>query len=282
MHGGSRRGFGDAARMNTARMRLDSSEGAHSAKPSTGVYGSDDTAYAPRIRATRVTVVETAPSGSPGQPQVARWIAAEAVSRGHHVRLERADQLHTHAVHAPDVALLLLHGLPPESDRDDGLTVPWEDWSAAAETLTAQGTVVILVSSGARAAPVAACLSCGAVAVVDVDDAKRALDVVDDVAHGSLHGDELRSILPCPYPPEQLQRLATLTTHETRVLFHLVRGYSADHVARTQCTSLSTVRAHIRAIFRKLGVKSQIAAVAYANGSAASDDRTDYEPEEAR
>jgi DNA-binding CsgD family transcriptional regulator len=282
MHGGSRRRLGDFPRAIAARSRPDPSEGAYSAELSTGRRAwSDDIARASRIEGPRVTVVESAPSGESGLPQVARWIAAEAMSRGFQVRLERADQMTSQPRHPTDVALLMLHGLPPDSHQDEP-TLPWERWSAAAGALTEQGAAVLVISSGAGAAAVAGCLRRGAMAVVDVDDAKRALDVVEDVARGTLNGDELQSILPCPYPRDQLQRLALLTPNETRVLFHLVCGHSAEHIANAQLTSLSTVRAHIRSIFRKLGVKSQIAAVAYANGTAATVPREDDEPEPSR
>ena len=271
MHGGSRRRLGDFPRAVVARTRPDPSEGAYSAELSTGRRAwSDDIARAPRTEGPRVTVVESAPSGESGLPQVARWIAAEAMSRGFQVRLERADQMASQPRHPADVALLMLHGLPAEAHQDEP-NFPWERWSAVAETLTEHGATVLLISSGAGAAAVAGCLRHGAAAIVDVDDAKRALDIVEDVARGTLYGDELQSILPSPYPRDQLQRLGLLTPNETRVLFHLVCGHSAEHIATAQLTSLSTVRAHIRSIFRKLGVKSQIAAVAYANGTAATD-----------
>jgi DNA-binding NarL/FixJ family response regulator len=268
MHGGSRGRVGNAPRLGEVQTRPDPSEGVHSVELSaTARAWSEDSGHAPRIPGVRVTVVETAPSGASGQPQVARWIAAEAISRGFHVRLKRSDQMLERVRHRADVALLLLHGLPPEWQQDQP-TVPWERWAAATNALVAQGTVVIIISAGARAAAVAACCRLGAEAVVDVDNVKRALDVVEDAARGILRGDELQSVLPCPYSPEQLGHLASLTTNETRVLFHLVCGYSAEYIANAQWTSLSTVRAHIRSIFRKLGVRSQIAAIAYANGTA--------------
>lgn len=280
MHGPSRRRPGDSLRVAAGRTRPDPFEWAYPDELSTGARAAwDDIAYAPSIRSSRVTIVETAPSGASGLPQVAKWIAAEARSRGFQVRLERADQMTTQPRRAADVALLIVHGLPPGLHQDEP-TLPWERWAAAAETLAGQGATVIVISSGAGAAAVAGCLRRGAQAVVDIDDAKRALDVVD-VARESIRG-ELQSLLPSPYPREQLQRLTRLTPNESRVLFHLVCGHSAEHIANAQWSSLSTVRAHIRSIFRKLGVKSQIAAVAYANGTAATDGRAGDEGELSR
>ena len=55
-----------------------------------------------------------------------------------------------------------------------------------------------------------------------------------------------------------------LTESEQAVFRAIVEGRSADEIATHQHLSESTVRTHIRAILRKLGVNSQIAAVALA------------------
>ena len=44
----------------------------------------------------------------------------------------------------------------------------------------------------------------------------------------------------------------------------LVRGMSAEEIAADTYVSIATVRSHIRAILQKLGVNSQLAAVAAA------------------
>jgi DNA-binding CsgD family transcriptional regulator len=49
------------------------------------------------------------------------------------------------------------------------------------------------------------------------------------------------------------------------VLFYLTGGRSAQEIAEELVISLATVRSHIRSILRKLGVRSQLAAVAMAN-----------------
>ena len=58
-----------------------------------------------------------------------------------------------------------------------------------------------------------------------------------------------------------------LTSSERRVLFYLTTGTSPADIALELVVSLATVRSHIRSILRKLGVRSQLAAVALANGS---------------
>jgi DNA-binding NarL/FixJ family response regulator len=56
-----------------------------------------------------------------------------------------------------------------------------------------------------------------------------------------------------------------LTIREREVLASLVEGQSAEEIADTHYVSLTTVRSQIRAVLQKLGVRSQLAAVAYAN-----------------
>jgi DNA-binding NarL/FixJ family response regulator len=55
-----------------------------------------------------------------------------------------------------------------------------------------------------------------------------------------------------------------LSPREQAVLISLVAGESAETIARLSYVSLATVRSQIRSILNKLGVKSQLAAVALA------------------
>jgi DNA-binding CsgD family transcriptional regulator len=59
-------------------------------------------------------------------------------------------------------------------------------------------------------------------------------------------------------------RLARLTHRELDVLGAMMRGESAAEIAAARFLSIATVRAHIRAVLRKLEVPSQLAAVALA------------------
>ena len=63
-----------------------------------------------------------------------------------------------------------------------------------------------------------------------------------------------------------------LTMREREVLAALVDGLSAEEIAETQYVALTTVRSQIRSVLQKLGVRSQLAAVAHAN-------RVGWEPE---
>jgi DNA-binding CsgD family transcriptional regulator len=49
------------------------------------------------------------------------------------------------------------------------------------------------------------------------------------------------------------------------VLAHLVNARTADEIAAAEFVSMATVRSQIQAVLRKLGVNSQLAAVALAN-----------------
>jgi DNA-binding NarL/FixJ family response regulator len=74
--------------------------------------------------------------------------------------------------------------------------------------------------------------------------------------------DELRS-----HRREASDRLAvfaSLTVSERRALAGLVQGRAAEEIAAEQCKSVATIRTHINAVFGKLGVHSQVAAVARA------------------
>jgi DNA-binding NarL/FixJ family response regulator len=59
-------------------------------------------------------------------------------------------------------------------------------------------------------------------------------------------------------------RFDELTDREAAVLTAIIGGSTADEIARSQFVALSTVRSHIRAVLAKLGVNSQLGAVALA------------------
>jgi two-component system, NarL family, nitrate/nitrite response regulator NarL len=62
-----------------------------------------------------------------------------------------------------------------------------------------------------------------------------------------------------------LSPFARLSPREQRVLGALIEGASAEEIAEAHVVALCTIRAQIRAILHKLGVRSQLAAVAQAN-----------------
>jgi len=62
----------------------------------------------------------------------------------------------------------------------------------------------------------------------------------------------------------RLQLFDFLTVREQVVLAELMEGHRAVEIANTAFVSISTVRSQIKAIRNKLGVNSQLAAVAMA------------------
>jgi len=66
-----------------------------------------------------------------------------------------------------------------------------------------------------------------------------------------------------PQEPD-LERFAELTERERVVLAELIEGHRAEQIAKDAAVSISTVRSQIKAILQKLGVDSQLAAVALA------------------
>ncbi len=71
-------------------------------------------------------------------------------------------------------------------------------------------------------------------------------------------------------PPEtrrkgsRLELFARLTEREQFVLSELMEGHGAEDIAKAAFVSISTVRSQIKAVLQKLGVNSQLAAVAMA------------------
>lgn len=136
--------------------------------------------------------------------------------------------------------------------------------------LSAVGVPVLIVSGVADQALLGACLEAGAAGVASkTEDFDRLLERVAatirsepvnsprereellDAARDRRAGDAVR-----------LAPFRALTGREAEVLDLLVRGHAADGIARRMFVSVPTVRTHIQAILRKLGVNSQLAAVA--------------------
>jgi DNA-binding NarL/FixJ family response regulator len=154
---------------------------------------------------------------------------------------------------------------------------PWERAAQLTRALCDTGTTVVAVSLGCSAATVAACVEQGAIGLLDVEALAhelarlagsgqlRATSVAEDVLSAG-HGGARLERGPRRFPPPY-DALVHLTPSERRVLFHMMEGCSAAGMAKELFVSLTTVRAHIRSILRKLNVSSQLAAVALANGA---------------
>ncbi len=123
----------------------------------------------------------------------------------------------------------------------------------------AAGIPVVAVSAGAGAGAVASCVAQGALAIFHLDQLPSALRALrNDPEHEMAQLFDLQV-------PARFRSLVALTASERRILFYLTEGWAAQDIADELVVSLTTVRSHIRSVLRKLGVRSQLAAVAIAN-----------------
>ena len=141
--------------------------------------------------------------------------------------------------------------------------------------LVQTGARVVMVTGVADRARLGACLEAGAVGVVS----KAAeFSVLIDAVHRAVEGaplmreEERQDLLHAARDRRRADhdRLApfdALSPKEQAVLVHLLAGESAETIAEKSYVSLATVRSHIRAILLKLGVNSQLAAVALARNA---------------
>lgn len=160
----------------------------------------------------------------------------------------------------PDVVLL---------DRDLGAAGNGEELIAPA---TADGMAVVVVAAMLDDVAMGRCLATGAVACVPkTAPFADVLATVLAVARGD-----------CPCLPAERRRLVevwrrsesnatvlasrfTHLTHcEAEVLAELIAGHRVKEIAARQLVASATVRTHVRSIFEKLGVTSQLEAVALA------------------
>jgi DNA-binding NarL/FixJ family response regulator len=137
------------------------------------------------------------------------------------------------------------------------------------------GARVVMVTGVADRARLGACIEAGAVGVVS----KAAeFSVLIDAVHRAIEGaplmseNERRALLDAARDRrradhDRLKPFDALSPKEQAVLVHLLAGESAETIAERTYVSLATVRSHIRAILLKLGVNSQLAAVALARNA---------------
>jgi DNA-binding NarL/FixJ family response regulator len=135
------------------------------------------------------------------------------------------------------------------------------------------GAKIVMLTAETRRITLASCLEAGAAGWIGknvfLDQVESTLiDVLDGTpligrAARQALLDELR--IERDGMRKALTPLERLTIREREVLASLVDGLSADEIAETHYVSLTTVRSQIQAVLQKLGVRSQLAAVAYAN-----------------
>lgn len=138
--------------------------------------------------------------------------------------------------------------------------------------LAAAGVRVVVVTGSTDRARLGECLEAGAIGLIEkVEDLDRLVDHVRLAAVGEpLVSAQRRLDLlnECRRQRtdrhRQLAPFEALTARECEVLAALVRGRRVDEVGHELNVCEATARTHVRGILRKLGVKSQLAAVARA------------------
>lgn len=179
----------------------------------------------------------------------------------------------------PQVVVLVLGtnasaGLPIWSSSAWGLS------ARLAAAYTSAGIKVVAVDTGAAAGALAGCVAQGATALFHLD---QLADELHSTAQGTARSVEAATSIARPLRasgrrlPPRFDALVQLTPGEHRVLFYLTCGLTAQDIAEHLVVSLTTVRSHIRSILRKLNVRSQLAAVAIANGKALDLEDVDQE-----
>jgi DNA-binding CsgD family transcriptional regulator len=167
---------------------------------------------------------------------------------------------------APDVVMLILDGAATAHSGVSWGSGAWHGSELVTAAAIRPGARVLAIGTGSATGALAACVSRGATALFGINETWAHLRELQ--AHPTSPGllvDRLMRI-PASHRPAGFDAMVKLTDSERRVLFYLTGGWSAQAIAGELVVSLTTVRSHIRSLLRKLNVRSQIAAVAIANG----------------
>lgn len=140
------------------------------------------------------------------------------------------------------------------------------------EPITALGLQVVMLTGETSPIVLAECIEAGAIGIIRKSDPfERLIDQVSDVMKGRTilstgAREQLLSDLRAHRAREDQRGapFARLTVRESEVLRDLIDGKNAETIARESYVSVATVRSHIKALLAKLGVNSQLAAVAMA------------------
>jgi DNA-binding NarL/FixJ family response regulator len=172
------------------------------------------------------------------------------------------DKLLAEATAAAPGLLLLDFDLGPDIGTALGLIGPFR----------AAGFDVVMLTGVTDKLVLAECLEEGAIGIIDKSVS------FDELLHGIRVALDQGTLMSRHEREEMLSRLRVhratreqqmrafreLTTRESEVLGALMRGKSADTIADESVVSVATIRTQIRSILSKLGVNSQLAAVARA------------------
>ena len=164
--------------------------------------------------------------------------------------------------HPPDLCVLDLD----LGGGDDGL--------ALLEQLVGRDLRVVMLTGSRRSRALGDALRLGALDVLDKstspDDIAHAIAAILDVGRPTAGAGRRAALIEeadraAQDDDARAAPLRQLTDRELEVLAGLVDGYSVDEIAKQQTVAVSTVRTHVRRILEKLGVRSQLAAVAEAH-----------------
>jgi two-component system, NarL family, nitrate/nitrite response regulator NarL len=139
--------------------------------------------------------------------------------------------------------------------------------------LVSTGSQVVMLTAERRRSVLAECLEAGAAGWIGIG---AGLDEVDSTLGLVIEG---RPIIGRTARAELLERLRSeradalraqatfeqLTQREALVLAAMMEGLNAEEIAQSHFVALTTVRSQIRSVLQKLGVRSQLAAVALAD-----------------
>ena len=208
-------------------------------------------------RGRRVLIVDD-------HPLLGHALALQLRQAGHDAELavlqERRNLLDDIVLRSPDLLILDL-GLPIDGGGPS-MVRPLVDAGIRIAVLTGESDRLLW----------ARCLVDGAEVVLDktepLDDIIRAVETLLEGRNVRPHQRaELSNLLRC-HDAEQAVRQAgfdRLSERERQVLAGLVAGSGTQDIARRDSVSVETVRSQIKSVLTKLGVNSQLAAVAKAN-----------------
>ena len=140
--------------------------------------------------------------------------------------------------------------------------------------LVSTGAQVVMLTAERRRSVLAECLEAGAAGWIGIG---AGLNEVDSTLGLVIEG---RPIIGRTDRAQLLERLRTeraatlrtqatfaqLTQREALVLAAMMEGLNAEEIAQAHFVAVTTVRSQIRSVLQKLGVRSQLAAVALADG----------------
>ncbi len=146
------------------------------------------------------------------------------------------------------------------------------DGGTLIQPLTRAGCRVVVLTAWAEPARWGACVAAGALTVLNKSTPLQVIvEVIQRVAQGlPVMSRDRREQLIAMWreartdDDDRRSRLDRLTPREAHVLGELLQGKRVREVAHAAFVSEATVRTHVKSILAKLGVSSQLAAVALA------------------